>query len=128
MGCWTARGTQLTDAVTYALGGLAKLQQNLPSHPLSISEGKRAANIKRSGPVRAFFLSLLHNCRNFKRRGTVGRLEISMTLLLAYIFLDGETCYLGYRQNYIKERCPGTAVELHIKQRKEAMQAFNEQS
>lgn len=116
------------DAVTYALGGLAKLPQYLPSHPLPISEGKRAANIKRSGPVRAFFLSLLHNCRNFKRRGTVGRLEINMTPLLAYIFLDGETCYLGYRKNYIKERCTGAAVELHIKQCKEALQAFNEQS
>lgn len=55
------------DAVTYALRGLDKLQQYLPSYPLPISEGKRAASIKESGLVRAFFLSLVYNRKTFKR-------------------------------------------------------------
>lgn len=55
------------DVVTYALRGLDKLQQYLPTHPLSISEGKRAANIKESGLLRACFLSLIYNCKTFKQ-------------------------------------------------------------
>lgn len=55
------------DAALCALRGLAQLQQYLPSHPLSISEGKRAANVKERGPVRAFYLSLICNHKNFKR-------------------------------------------------------------
>lgn len=60
------------DAALYALRGLAQLQQYLPSHPLCISEGKRAAKVKERGPVRAFYLSLICNHKNFKRRGTDG--------------------------------------------------------
>lgn len=55
------------DAALYALRGLAQLQQYLPSHPLPISGGGRAANVKESGPVRAFHLSLICNHKNFKR-------------------------------------------------------------
>lgn len=47
------------------------------------------------------------------------RLEINMTPLLAYIFLDRETCHPRGRKNYIKERCTCSAVVLHIKQGKE---------
>lgn len=55
------------DAVTYALRGLHQLQQYLPSPPLCISEGKRVANIKESGPLSDFSLTLIYNCNTFNR-------------------------------------------------------------
>lgn len=78
--------------------------------------------------MKAFFLSLVYSCKTFKRWRTVGRLEINMTPLLIYIFWDRETCYLVCRKYSIKERCICSAVELYIKQCKEARQAFNEPS
>lgn len=114
------------DAMTCALRGLHQLQQYLPSPPLRTSEGKRAANIKESGPVRDFYLSLIYNCNTFNGWRTIRRQEINMTPLLVWIFLDREICYLICRK-YRKERCLCTAVKLSIKQWKEVRQEFEEQ-